>query len=75
MLLDMSGVNGKPETLLLDRLLVPPIPIRPSVGEAIGSKPTITGSHADGSLLIDSMLMDRMLMGRMPMGRMLMDPC
>ena len=30
-LLDMSAVNGRPENLLIDRLLVPPVAIRPSV--------------------------------------------
>ena len=30
-LLDMSAVDGRPENLLIDRLLVPPVAIRPSV--------------------------------------------
>ena len=30
-LLDMSACHGKPEALLIDNLLVPPVPIRPSV--------------------------------------------
>lgn len=31
LLLDMSAVDGRPENLLIDRLLVPPVAIRPSV--------------------------------------------
>ena len=30
-LLDMSACDGRPENLLIDRLLVPPVAIRPSV--------------------------------------------
>ena len=48
-LLDMSECFGKPETLLIERLLVPPIPIRPSVdaGAAGSNEDDLTIKLAD----------------------------
>eukprot|EP00966_Prymnesium_polylepis_P085413 1977541-Prymnesium_polylepis.1 len=48
-LLNMSEKYGKPETLLVDRILVPPIPIRPSVdaGSAGSNEDDLTMKLAD----------------------------
>ena len=48
-LLDVSEKYGKPETLLVERLLVPPIPIRPSVdaGAAGSNEDDLTIKIAD----------------------------
>ena len=48
-LIDMSACFGKPETLLIQKLLVPPIPIRPSVdaGAAGSNEDDLTVKLAD----------------------------